>query len=171
MIPSNINNKIKLTPNDCGTHQHAHTYGYYLGRYTTLMKSLFSSNNIFLYNLCHHLCHLFSLELPGQYYSTSHSRTDLYSCPLPTEGSSWGSTLKNFFSITYHNHICHNSPHTHAIYFFHICYLSGLTTFETNLYPRQYHLQINYVTIEKHQHLGKVHKDIFFGFSPKQYGN
>ena len=44
-----------------------------------------------------------------------------------------------FFSIRYHYHFCHNSPHMPAIFFFHIWYSNAVTTFETNPYPRQYH--------------------------------
>ena len=36
--------------------------------------------------------------------------------------------------------------HTRTLYFFHIWYLNAVTTFETNPYPRQYHLQIHFVT-------------------------
>ena len=44
-------------------------------------------------------------------------------------------------SITHRYHLCHNSPHTNTT--FRIWYLNAITTFETNLYPQKYHLQVH----------------------------
>ena len=58
-----------------------------------------------------------------------------------------------FFSITYHYHLRHNSPHMHAIFFFHIWYSNAITTFETNPYPWQYHFQVHFATSPQQQHI------------------
>ena len=51
-----------------------------------------------------------------------------------------------FLSTKYHYHLRHNSPHTHATFPFHIWYSNAVTTFDTNPYPQQYHLQVHSAT-------------------------
>ena len=58
-----------------------------------------------------------------------------------------------FFSITYHYHLRHNSPHTHTIFFFYIWYSNAVTTFKTNLYPQQYHFQVHSATSPQQKHI------------------
>ena len=58
-----------------------------------------------------------------------------------------------FLSITYHYHLRHNSPHTHATFLFHIWYSNVVTTFETNPYPQQYHFQVHSATAQQQKHI------------------
>ena len=50
-----------------------------------------------------------------------------------------------YFTITYQYHIRHSSP-TRNSYSFHTWYSNAVTTFETNPYPQQYHLQVHSAT-------------------------
>ena len=63
---------------------------------------------------------------------TSNTYTLLTSSPTPG-------------SITYHYQVPHNSAHTQPL-FIPLWYSNDVRTFETNLYPRQYHLQIHSAT-------------------------
>ena len=49
-------------------------------------------------------------------------------------------------SIMHHYHLRHNSPHTNATFLFHIWW-HAMTTFETNPYTQQYHLQVHSATL------------------------
>ena len=75
-----------------------------------------------------------------------------------------------FISITNHYHIRHNSPHTHPIFFPFIVFecrhnIQPVSTAIPS--PNSFR---NITKIETHQHFGKILKDIFFDFSPRQYG-
>ena len=69
-----------------------------------------------------------------------------------------------FFSISYHYHIRHNSPHMHTIFFPYIIFEPVSTAI-----PSPYSFR-DITTIQTHQHFGKILKDIFFNFSSRQYG-
>ena len=60
-----------------------------------------------------------------------------------------------FFSVSYHYHIRHNSPHMHTIFFPYIIFEPVSTAI-----PSPYSFR-NIITIQTHQHFGKILKDIF----------
>ena len=77
-----------------------------------------------------------------------------------------------FFSITYHYHVRHNSPHTHPIFF-------PYMVFECrhNIWNQPVSTAIpspnsfrDITSIGTHQYLGKNLKDVFFRFFSRQYG-
>ena len=57
-------------------------------------------------------------------------------------------------SITYHYHLRHNSLHTYATFLFHVWFSNTITTFETNPYPQQYHLQVHSATSLRSGNIG-----------------
>ena len=75
-----------------------------------------------------------------------------YLQPLHIKSIPWN--LFHLLSVTYHYHLRHNSPHTHATFLFHIWYSNAVTTFETNPYPQQYHLQVHSATSLRSGNIG-----------------
>ena len=76
------------------------------------------------------------------------------------------------FSITYHYHIRHNSPHTHAVFFPYIvfeCRHNIRNQLVSTAIPSLNSFR-DITTTETHQHFGKILTDIFFDFSSRQYG-
>ena len=116
---------------------------------------------------------LFSLELPGQYYSTTCTRTKLYCHTHPTEGCSQGSTLIIFFDHIPQLHTLQLTTDAHCIFFlymiFECCHnIQNQPISTATPSPNSFR---DITMIEKHQHLSKIHKEIFSDFSPRQYGN
>ena len=82
-------------------------------------------------------------------------------CPTPALASNiYNLFISNpsfqvpFFSTTYHYHLRHVSPHMYATFLFHIWFSNAVTTFETNPYPQQYHLQVHSATSLRSGNIG-----------------